>query len=161
LHYIAVVGGSSCSEEEKVLARQVGAEIGRKGGVVVCGGGSGVMEAASAGAREAGGTVIGILPGDSTREGNRYLSFAVSTGLGEARNAIIAKTADAMIAVGGEYGTLSEIALALKMGKPVIGLKSWVLKPPRELNKTVVTAQTAGEAVEKAFFLAVENKSQG
>jgi len=157
LHYIAVVGGSSCSEEEKMLARQVGAEIGRKGGVVVCGGGSGVMEAASAGAREEGGTVIGILPGDSTLEGNPHLSFAVSTGMGEARNAIIAKTAGAMIAVGGEYGTLSEIALALKMGKPVIGLKSWLLKPPRELSKTVVTAESAAEAVEKAFFLANDN----
>ncbi len=152
--YIAVIGGSNCSEEEEKLSRQVGAEIAKNGGIVVCGGGSGVMEAASAGARGAGGTVIGILPGDNTREGNSYLSFAVSTGLGEARNAVIARTADAVIAVGGEYGTLSEMALALKMGKPVIGLKSWLLKPPRELRKKIITANTAAEAVKKAYELA-------
>ncbi len=151
LRYIAVVGGSDCSEQEKKLARQVGAEIVKKGGIVICGGGSGVMEAASAGAREAGGTVIGILPGDSNREGNPHLSFAVSTGLGEARNVVIVKTADAVIAVGGEYGTLSEIALALKMDKPVVGLKSWSLNPPRELQKKIITAETAAQAVEKAF----------
>ncbi len=152
--YIAVVGGSSCSEEEEELSRQVGSEIAKKGGIVVCGGGSGVMEAVSAGARGAGGTVIGILPGDNTREGNSYLSFAVSTGLGEARNVVIARTADAVIAVGGEYGTLSEMALALKMGKPVIGLKSWLLKPPRELRKIIIIANTAAEAVKKAYELA-------
>jgi len=157
LLYIAVVGGSNCSEEEEILSTQVGMEIAKKGGVIVCGGGSGVMEAASAGAREAGGTVIGILPGDSTREGNRYLSFAVSTGMGEARNAVIAKTADAVIAVGGEYGTLSEIALALKMDKPVIGLKSWLLNPPRKLRINIIKADTAKEAVKKAFELADKN----
>ncbi len=154
--YIAIVGGSSCSEEEAVLARRVGAGVAKRGGVVVCGGGSGVMEAASAGAGEAGGTVLGILPGDNPREGNRFLSFAVSTGLGEARNAVIAKTADAVIAVGGEYGTLSEIALALKIGKPVIGLKSWSLKPPHFLTRTMISAESAEEAVDKAFTLVSE-----
>lgn len=154
--YVAVIGGSDCMEEESKMAREVGTVIGQKGGIVICGGGSGVMEAAAAGAREAGGTVIGILPGESTGQGNPYLSFAVATGLGEARNAVIARTADAVIAVGGEYGTLSEIALALKMDKPVIGLKSWSLKPPRPLSKTVITAETAAEAVEKAFFLAAK-----
>ena len=118
-YYVAVVGGANCSAEEKELACQVGAGVARRGGILICGGGSGVMEAASQGAVEAGGEVIGILPGEDHRMGNHYLKFAIATGLGEARNAIIARTADAVIAVGGEYGTLSEIALALKMNKPV------------------------------------------
>jgi uncharacterized protein (TIGR00725 family) len=152
--YIAVVGGSTCTEEERKLARQVGLEAARKGAVTICGGGGGVMESAAEGAREANGTVIGILPGNSSREGNPHLSFAIATGLGEARNAIIARAADAVIAVGGEYGTLSEIALAIKMEKPVIGLKSWRLEPPQKLSKTMLNAESAAEAVEMAFSAA-------
>lgn len=152
--YVAVIGGSDCTDEESKLAHEIGADVSRRGGIIICGGGSGVMEAAAAGACEAGGTAIGILPGENTGQGNHYLSFAVATGLGEARNAIIARTADVFIAVGGEYGTLSEIALALKMDKPVIGLHSWVLKPPRDLSRAIVTAVTAAEAVEKAYSLA-------
>ncbi|MFW6103990.1 MAG: TIGR00725 family protein, partial [Bacteroidota bacterium] len=90
-------------------------------------------------------------PGCSTGEGNPYLSFAVATGLGEARNAVIARTADALIAVGGEFGTLSEIALALKMGKPVVGLKSWSIKSPRDLNSSIIQASTPLEAVKSIF----------
>lgn len=151
LFYIAVIGGSYCSEEEKKLAYAVGAEIARRKSILICGGGSGVMEAASNGAVEAGGTVIGILPGDFREQGNPYLTFAIATGLGEARNAIIARTADAFIAIGGEYGTLSEIALALKMNKPVIGLKSWGLQPTRKLERSIISAETALESVEKTF----------
>lgn len=150
-YYVAVVGGANCSAEEKKLACQVGAEIARRGGILVCGGGSGVMEAAAQGAVEAGGEAIGILPGDDPRWGNPYLKLAVATGLGEARNAVIARTADAVIAVGGEYGTLSEIALALKMDKPVIGLKSWIVKAPGPLKKGITEAFTPEEAVEKAY----------
>lgn len=151
--YVAVVGGSSCTDEESKQAYEIGAGVSRKGGVIICGGGSGVMEAAAAGVSAAGGTAIGILPGESTRQGNPYLAFAVATGMGEARNAIIARTADVVIAVGGEYGTLSEIALALKMKKPVIGLNSWVLKPPGNLRRAIVAVATSEEAVEKAFLL--------
>jgi len=152
MHYIAVVGGSECTEEEKILARETGKEIARRGGVVICGGGSGVMEAVSEGARGEGGNVLGILPGSDHRQGNRHLSFAVATGLGEARNAIIARTADAVIAIGGEYGTLSEIALALKMGKPVIGIKSWVLQAPHRISgRAIIEAGSADEAVTIAF----------
>lgn len=150
--YIAVVGGSECTEEEKILARETGREIARRGGVVICGGGSGIMEAVSDGARCEGGYVIGILPGSDHRLGNRHLSFALATGLGEARNAIIARTADVMIAIGGEYGTLSEIALALKMGKPVIGIKSWFLQAPHRISDRGITeAGSAYEAVKLAF----------
>lgn len=151
--YIAVVGGSKCSAEESKLAYEVGAAIARRGATAICGGGLGVMEAVSRGAKEAGGMVLGILPGESPHEGNRHLTAAIATGIGEARNAIIARTADAVIAVGGEYGTLSEIALALKMNKPVIGLKSWHLSPPHHLKTSLLSAATSSEAVETAFNL--------
>lgn len=149
--YIAVIGGSYGSAEEKKVAHAVGAEIARRKSILICGGGSGVMEAAARGAAEAGGTAIGILPGEHREQGNPYLAFSIATGLGEARNAIIARTADAMIAIGGEYGTLSEIALALKMNKPVIGLKSWKLQPPHRLDRIILHADNALEAVEKTF----------
>lgn len=153
MYQIAVVGGSRCSEPEKIAAREIGAEIARRGGLVICGGGAGVMEAAAAGARSAGGTVIGILPGSDHRDGNRHLSAAIATGLGEARNAVIAATADALIAVGGEYGTLSEIALGLKMGKPVVGLSSWSLSSPGEIKPDIIVADSPLLAVEKAFAM--------
>ena len=151
--YVAVVGGASCSQEESELAYQVGLEIADRRGILLCGGGSGVMEAASKGAYERGAIVLGILPGDNNRSGNRYLTCAVATGMGEARNAIIARTADAMIAIGGEYGTLSEIALALKMSKPVITLGSWKVTPVRPLPEKAIKATDAREAVEKAFVM--------
>lgn len=150
-YYIAVVGGALCTEEEEKLAREVGTRIAQRGGILICGGGSGVMEAAARGAVEAGGTVIGILPDNDRRMGNPYLKYAIATGLGEARNAIIAKTVDTVIAIGGEFGTLSEIALALKMSKPVIALKSWAIKPPGSLKRGIIKAETPAMAVEKAF----------
>lgn len=149
--YLGVVGAFNCDEATAALAEEVGAGIARRGGILICGGGGGVMEAAARGARSAGGIVLGILPGDSPRSGNRYLTLAVATGLGEARNAVIARSADALIAVGGEYGTLSEVALALKMGKPVAGLKTWEIKPPRELARGIIHLNTAAEAVEYAL----------
>lgn len=158
LIYIAVIGASVCNKEEDLAAFEVGRLIAGRQAVLVCGGGTGVMEAASKGAREAGGTALGILPGKSRREGNKYLSFAVATGLSDARNAIITRTADAVIAIGGQYGTLSEIALALKMKKPVIGLKTWFLKAPQTVTETVIAAQTPLEAVEKAFRSINKNK---
>ncbi|MBM4235688.1 MAG: TIGR00725 family protein [Firmicutes bacterium] len=151
--YIAVVGGAQCSEVDYQVAYEVGTEIARHQAILICGGGGGVMEAASKGTAEAGGCSIGILPGDKNVQGNRFLSYAVATGLGEARNAVIARTADLMIAVGGEYGTLSEIALALKMGKPVIAINSWQLKPPAYLSLTPLSAETAAEALERGLAL--------
>jgi uncharacterized protein (TIGR00725 family) len=102
-----------------------GLELARRGAVVVCGGLGGVMEAVCRGAKGAGGTTIGILPGVDRSQANRFVDVALPTGLGEARNALVARAADALIAVGGGYGTLSEIALALKAGKHVVGLSTW------------------------------------
>jgi uncharacterized protein (TIGR00725 family) len=154
--YIAVVGGARCSEKEYRIAYDAGKEIACHQAVLICGGGSGVMEAAAKGVAEAGGCSIGILPGDENIHGNRFLSYTVATGLGEARNAVIARTADLMIAVGGEYGTLSEIALALKMGKPVIVINSWQLNPPDGLGLVPLRADTAAEALEKGLKLVNE-----
>jgi len=123
--YIGVIGGAKCSRGVRKLAEEVGRGIAQAGAVLICGGVGGVMEAACRGARQAGGTTVGILPGSDRSEGNRFLTVAVATGLGEARNLAIIRTADVLIAVGGSYGTLSEIGFALKMGKPVIGLETW------------------------------------
>ena len=154
LYYIAVVGAAQCGPGLAVLAEKVGEEIARRGCALICGGRGGVMEAASRGAQRQGGLILGVLPGKDPREGNNFLTMAVATGLGEARNAIITRTADAIIAVGGRYGTLSEIALALKMGKPVVGLKTWKLKPPCELETGLVYCDTAAAAVETALAAA-------
>ncbi len=151
MYYIAVVGASQCDAALASLAEEVGSGIACRGAVLVCGGRGGIMEAASRGARAAGGTVLGVLPGEDPRQGNDYLSLAIATGLGEARNAVIARTADAVIAVGGEYGTLSEIALALKMGKPVVGLQTWLIQPPREISTGIIHCDSAITAVEEAW----------
>ncbi|HUH78773.1 MAG TPA: TIGR00725 family protein [Methanoregula sp.] len=120
---IAVIGAGDCRAEEYAGARKIGELIAGEGGILVCGGLAGVMEAACRGAQERGGVTVGILPG--TAGGNRYLGIAIRTGLGHARNAIVVQSADAVIAVGGGHGTLSEIAIALKAGVPVFGLRSW------------------------------------
>ncbi len=149
--YIAVIGPSDCSAAEREDAFKVGAMLAARGSVLICGGGSGVMEAASQGAHSENGVVIGILPGNDHAVGNPYLTYAIASGLGEARNAIIARTADVLIAVGGEYGTLSEIALAMKMGKKVILLNSWHLQPAHPADKMPLIAHSAAEAVEIAI----------
>lgn len=128
--YLAVIGPGRSSPREEEQAERVGEEAARRGAVILCGGLGGVMEAAARGARRRGGLVVGLLPGVSRRQGNRYLSLALPTGMGEARNVLLIRAADAAVAVGGGFGTLSEIALALRMGKPVIGLASWGLLPP-------------------------------
>jgi uncharacterized protein (TIGR00725 family) len=110
------------------VAEQVGRELGSRGAVLVCGGLGGVMEAACRGAKDTGGTTIGILPGSDRSAANAYVDFAIPTGLGEARNALVVRAADALIAVGRGYGTLSEIAFALKAGKRAVGLGSWEIE---------------------------------
>jgi len=122
---IAVIGARRCNAATYALAEQVGYELARRGAIVVCGGLGGVMQAACQGAQRAGGFTIGILPGKNPRDANPYVDIPIVTGLGEARNSIVVRTARAVIAVGGEYGTLSEIAFALKFGIPVIGLETW------------------------------------
>ena len=125
--YVAVVGSGSCSPEDSAAAEAVGALLARAGAVVVCGGLSGVMEAACRGAQAAGGMTVGILPGSDRSAANPHVAVAIATGLGELRNGIVVRAADALIAVGGEFGTLSEIAFALKLGKRVVGLSTWEL----------------------------------
>jgi uncharacterized protein (TIGR00725 family) len=127
---IAIIGASDCSAPEAEMAETVGRVLAEGGATLVCGGRGGVMEAACRGARQAGGLTVGILPGNDPDEANPYVDVAVATGLGEARNAIVARTARAVIAIGGQYGTLSEMAFALKAGLPVLGLRTWRLAPP-------------------------------
>jgi len=146
-HYIAVVGGGACTAEEALAAEQVGALLARANVVLVCGGLSGVMEAACRGARREGGLTVGILPGGDRAAANPHLSVAIATGLGELRNGLVVRASDALIAVGGEFGTLSEIAFALKLGKRVVGLATWEL--PR-FNDAILRAASAEEAVRLA-----------
>jgi len=138
---VAVIGAGDADRTALAHAREVGRRVAASGLVLVTGGLGGVMEAASAGAREGGGLVIGILPGVSPRDANAEVEVAVATGLGDARNAVIANTADGIVAVAGSWGTLSEIAFALKRGKPVVSLGSF------ENGLPVHPARTAEEAV--------------
>lgn len=139
--YVAVIGGGEADPKTAALAYEVGRELARKEAVVVCGGLGGVMAAAAQGVKEAGGVCIGILPDPDRRRANPYLTYAIPTNLGHARNLIIVHAADALIAVGGSYGTISEAALALKLGKKVIALAvDWDLPGLRR-------AANAGEAV--------------
>ena len=151
--YIAVVGPSAGSPSEHVIADEIGKLIAEAGAVLVCGGMGGVMEAAASGCIQAGGKTVGILPTESRLEANPYLTIAVATGMGEARNAIVVRTADVVIAVHGEYGTLSEIALALKVGKPVVGIGTWELAKGGEPVEAIVRAVDAADAVAKAISL--------
>ena len=128
--YIAVIGPSRATPDIAEAAFRVGALIARGGAILVCGGGGGAMEAACRGARSAGGTTVGILPGPTREDANPFVDVAIPTGMGEARNALVVRAADAVIAIGGGVGTLSEIGLALKMGRPVVGLGTWDLAPP-------------------------------
>ena len=141
--YVGVIGAGECDAELARLAEDVGRRIAEAGAVLVCGGMGGVMEAACRGAKAAGGTTIGILPGPDRADANRYVDVAIATGINEARNLAIIRTADALVAVGGSYGTLSEIGFALKAGKKVVGLRTWDIKG-------VVPAVTAEDAVRLA-----------
>ena len=142
---IAVVGASDASGELVALARSVGGLLAARGATVVTGGLGGVMEAASRGAAEAGGLTVGILPGADRREANPFVRVAIATGMGELRNGLIVRTADALVAVGGGHGTLSEVALALRAGKRVVGL-AFAFDVPG-----VERAETAEDAVARVL----------
>ncbi len=128
---VAVIGAAAPADEERALALAVGRAIAARGWVLVSGGLGGVMEAASRGAAEAGGLVVGIVPQADPSACNPYVALAIATGMGDARNAVITNTADGFVAVGGSFGTLSEIAYALKRRKPVVGLSTWRLDQSR------------------------------
>ena len=145
--YVSVVGSGTATGDLYEKAREVGRLVAARGGTVVCGGRSGVMEAAARGATEAGGVAIGILPDEDRGQANEHLSYSIATGTGHARNLAVVCSGDAVISVGGEYGTLSEMGLALKVGRPVVALESW------NLGTHVAVASSPEEAVEAAFEL--------
>ena len=142
--YVAVVGASRATPELEATAERVGELLARAGAIVITGGRGGVMAGASRGARNAGGTAIGLLPGTNRAEANEWVTIALPTGLGELRNGLIVRAADVLIAVGGAYGTLSEVALALAGNVPVVGLDSWAIDG-------IDRAQTPEQAVERAL----------
>jgi uncharacterized protein (TIGR00725 family) len=150
---IAVIGAGEASAEEARLAEEVGRELARQGAILVCGGLGGVMEAACRGASLEGGITVGILPGDSPKTANPYVQIPIVTGMGYARNIAVVKTARAVIAVGGSYGTLSEIAHALQNGIPVIGLNTWSLSRDGKQDSSIILAENPTEAVNKALNL--------
>jgi len=154
--YVAVIGGQQASAEHLRMAEAVGKAVAEAGAVTVCGGLGGVMEAACRGAAAAGGTTLGILPGDDRGAANRHVTVSVPTGLGEARNALVVRAADAVVAVDGEFGTLSEIALALAAGTPVVGLDTWELRRGGQAVAGVVAASDPAAAVTLALRLAQE-----
>jgi uncharacterized protein (TIGR00725 family) len=155
--FISVIGASNCSAKESKLAEEVGRELARRGAVVICGGLNGVMEAVCRGAKSEGGLTVGILPGNNRRDANPYVDIPIITGIGYARNSIVAKSGQAVIAVGGKYGTLSEIAYALQDKIPVIGLGTWKLATIKSKDESIIIANNASDAVDKA----IESIKQG
>ena len=152
--HVAVSGGGRAVEDACRRAEEVGRQLARRGAVVVTGGLGGAMEAACRGAKAEGGTTVGILPSDDRAEANPWVDVAVPTGLGEGRNVLVVRAADALVAVEGEFGTLSEIALALRLGTPVVGLGTWELARDGRPVDAIVAVATAAEAAEKAMELA-------
>jgi uncharacterized protein (TIGR00725 family) len=151
--YVAVCGPNDANAEELGWAEDVGRELARAGAVLLNGGLGGVMEAAARGASAEGGTSIGILPGTSRRDANRHLTLSIPTGMGEARNALLIRAADAVIAISGEFGTLSEVAFALKIGVPVVGLHTWELSKRGTAVDAFERAEDPEDAVRRALSL--------
>jgi uncharacterized protein (TIGR00725 family) len=149
--HVGVIGEGVCSARVARQAERVGAAIARAGAVLLCGGLRGVMEAASRGAAGAGGTVVGLLPGFRAGDANRWVTIPIVTGMDQARNVVLVRSCDAVIALGGRYGTLSEIALALKLGIPVVGLRTWRLRQPEGRRVPLLTAATPEDAVARAL----------
>jgi len=145
---IGVIGTAQATDEEYNMAVEVGKQIAKRNAVLVCGGEGGVMEAACRGAKSEGGVTIGIIPGQSRSEANRYVDIPIVTGMGHARNIVVVRSSNAIIAVAGSYGTLSEIAFALNLGIPIIGLKTW------EVSPEIRIVSGPKEAVDLAFDLA-------
>jgi uncharacterized protein (TIGR00725 family) len=151
---IGVLGPHECSPEEQAVGAAVGAGIARRGGLLICGGLGGMMEAAARGAREAGGRTLGLLPGEDDSAANPYIEIPLPTGLGALRNALIVRVCHAVIAIYGGYGTLSELAFALRLKVPAVGLDSWSVVRKGQVDPGIHPAATAEEAVALAFALA-------
>jgi len=152
--YVAVVGGGEADPDVLAIAEEVGRHLARRDAVVLCGGLGGVMEAACRGAKAEGGTTVGILPTEDRHNANPYVDIAIATGMGEARNALVVRAADVVLAVDGEFGTLSEIALALRTGTPVVGIATWELSMQGRPVDVILRVETAEDAVEAALALA-------
>lgn len=151
---IGVMGPAVCDARVAALAREIGERIARAGAILICGGRGGAMEAAAAGAHSAGGITVGILPGTDLSDANPYIDIPIITGLGDARNSVNILSSEAIIAVHGGFGTLSEIALALKSVRPVVALGSWsILSPDGEAPRGLVVAGSPEDAVRKALAL--------
>ncbi len=150
---VAVVGSGECDADTAALASEVGRLIAERGAILITGGSTGVMEAASRGAHTAGGLVVGILAGADPAAANAWVEVAIPTGMGQLRNGLIVSSAGAVIAVAGEWGTLSEIALARKTGKPVVGLHTWRCARPDGESDDLVQADTPQAAVDHVFAL--------
>ena len=138
---IGVIGAGSCNNEVFELAQKIGAGIARMGAILVCGGLGGVMEGACRGAYESGGQAVGILPGRDSTDANPYVSIPIVTDMGHARNVLIVQTSNLLIAISGGYGTLSEISIALKLGKPVVGLHTWPTTAEEALKAALASGQ--------------------
>ena len=153
---IAVIGSNNPSCRETQIAREVGLELARRDAILVCGGLGGVMAAACQGARSADGVTVGILPGTDLSDANPHVQIPIATGVGYARNMAVVKSARAVIAIGGRYGTLSEIAYALQSDIPVVGLDTWSLAHSGQPDSAIVPVADAAEAVRLAINLATE-----
>ncbi|MCS7243004.1 MAG: TIGR00725 family protein [Candidatus Caldatribacterium sp.] len=149
--YIGVLGQHAPEEPILSFAYEIGRAIAKRGGILLCGGLGGVMEAACRGAKEAGGVTIGILPGYSPNDANPFVDFAIATGLGEARNFVLVTASSALIACGGQAGTLSEIALALRLGKVLAGVYTWTITDHRGRKDFFPSFSDPEEAVEYVF----------
>lgn len=148
--FIAIVGAGKCSKKLRDMAAVAGRRIAQQGGVVVCGGLGGVMEGAARGAREGGGVTIGILPGPDRGDANEFIDYAIPTGFGEARNLMVVRSADAVLAFPGKYGTLSEMAFALKLKKPLVSVSAW------KLGDEIVQVEDPEEAARMVMELATQ-----
>ena len=145
---IAIVGAGKCSKKLRDKAAVVARQVVKNGGIIVCGGMGGIMEGAARGAWEGGGVSIGILPSEDRKDANKFITFAIPTGFGEARNLMVIRAADAVVAFPGKFGTLSEMAFALKIGKPLISIAAW------KLGEGIIQLDDAIEAADKALELA-------
>jgi uncharacterized protein (TIGR00725 family) len=151
---VAVVGAGDADDELAAAAEEVGRRLAQAGAAVVCGGLGGVMEAACRGAKSAGGLTVGILPGRRRADANRWVDVAIPTGMGETRNALVVMSADAVVAVGGEHGTLSEVAFGLKLGRPVVGLRTWrLVRGDGAVDESIVPTEDARAAVAAVLAL--------
>lgn len=140
---VAVIGAGDCDSKIYRLAEETGALLGQKGYTTICGGLGGVMEAVCKGAKSSGGKTIGILPGSDPKEANSFVDFPIATGMGIGRNIVIIRSAEVVIAINGKYGTLSELAFALQLNKPVIGLQTW------EVSNEIIKVDTPQEALQR------------